>query len=698
MPTLRRRALGLSLVVFGAAVVSLSLSLVAARANDQRMGALVVSEALDEAALAVSELVATRSLGHADAALAALGRARAAAHRLPADEAQAVRASLASYRTDARRLRAALVARGVDEEGGAEGRFRRRVHDVEGRVAGLSADVLVPVLQARRREKDYLLRGDPRYVSDVRAHVADAQRAARAALPAPQADTVAALLGAYETGFLDLVALQGQVTDATGRIQRAAGAAQAVAGRVRAASAGRARRFGVAALLAALGSALAVGVAVLAQAREVTRPVARLRHGAARVAQGETAVRVAVEGPEELQTLALALNGVADYADRTAAAERRLAEAQAFLETVIGRAEEGVVVLDPDYRVAYANDYAQRLFGVDMDRAHGRHPGDLVADPAASRRVDFERALAGEVVRTADYRIEIAGRTRWLSATYAPLGTDAEHHGVVVTVHDVSDRVATEHELRTARDTAQAAVQLKSAFLANMSHEIRTPLTGILGYADLLAEEAPPEVADLAAVIHRAGHRLLDTLNSVLDLAQLESGTMEVRCVPVDLSALVTQTAELYASRAHASGLDLRLDAQPGVVAASDARALGRVLDNVVSNALKFTSEGHVTLSLAAEAGEAVVTVADTGIGMEPAFMARMFEEFQQASTGHGRTHEGNGLGLAIVRRLVDLVGGGLDVESAPGEGTRFALRFPLVAAEDEPCPRPLGRRVAETA
>ena len=678
MPTLYRRALGLSAAVLTAALVALALAVAGAQANDQRLAAHEVSRSVDRAALAVRGLAADRDLGEAEAALAALDGGVAASQALRLTEGAEVRAALAAYRAGVVRLRRSLVARGVDEESGAEGQFRDRVHDVEARVSGLAPDVLVPVLQARRREKDYLLRGRVEYVAGVRAHVAEARGAARRTLAPAQADTVSALLTGYEHGFLNLVALQDRVGRSRAEIRAAGGEARSAAAVAVARASSRARAFSALALASAVVSALVVGASLLYQTRRITRPLDRLRQSARRVAGGEADVRVPVEGPDEIRTLAQALNGVADYADRTAAAERRLAEAQAFLETAIGRAEEGVVVLDEDYRVAYANGYAERLFGMAAADAQGRRPSDLVLDPAgAGRRSDFERALAGEVVRTGDYRVDVDGREVWLAATYAPLAGGPQR-GVVATVHDVSDRVATERDLREARDVAQAAALLKSSFLANMSHEIRTPLTGILGYADLLAQEAPPDLADLAAVILRSGHRLLDTLNSVLDLAQLESGTMEIACDPVDVTALVAQTAELHAGRAQAAGLGLHVDAVPGVLALADRRALGRVVDNLVSNALKFTPHGRVDVRLATDGDRAVLEVADTGIGMDPAVLDRMFEEFQQASSGHGRAYEGNGLGLTIVRRLVDLMGGGLAVESQPGVGTRFTLRLPL--------------------
>ena len=679
MSTLYHRALGLSAVVLVAAVAALVLAVASAAADRQHRGALGVHRAIDEAGGAVAELRRTRDPAWGDSAAAALDRAAAAADALPAADAARVGRSVAAYAASVGRLRRALRARGLDERSGAEGAFRERVHAVEARVEGEDPALLLPVLQARRREKDYLLRGDPAYVADVRRHVAEAVAAART-LPAARADSVRALLGAYEAGFLDLVRWSAAVEWEAGRIEREAAVTRRVTGPVEASAARRSGWLGGFALAAALLSACVVGAGVLYQARGITRPVGRLRDAAARLARGETGVRVAVEGPDEVRTLAAALNAVADYAERTATAERRLVETERFLSTVLGQAQEGVVALDREGRIAYANPYAEALYETPLDAARGRRPDEAFSSLWAEwQREGVARALAGEVVPPADHEMRIGERAGWVQVTYAPLVDDGgEVRGVVATFHDVTDRVETERALRAAKEAAEAADRLKSAFLANMSHEIRTPLTGIIGYADLLAVEVDPGAADLVEVIQRGGHRLLETLNSVLDLAQLESGTMEVRRERVDLSRAALETAELFAPASAQAGLSLTTDVAPGVVVATDRRALARVLSNLVSNAVKFTSEGGVALRVGAEGGAAVVEVADTGIGMDPAFQARMFDEFQQASEGHARAYEGNGLGLTIVRRLSDLMGAGLDVESARGEGTTVRLRLPL--------------------
>lgn len=248
-------------------------------------------------------------------------------------------------------------------------------------------------------------------------------------------------------------------------------------------------------------------------------------------------------------------------------------------------------------------------------------------------------------------------------------------------VVDLSDRKAVELELVEAREAAETAARLKSSLLANMSHEIRTPLTAILGYAEVLAAEASvgvpaSEVRDYAATIERAGRRLLDTLNSVLDLAQIESGQMTLAVEPVDLLDEARAVCATLQPLADAKGLALDIEG-PTAWAQADRAAVGRVLTNLVGNAIKFTRVGGVTLVVGESEGDAWVQVADTGIGMAPGFLPHVFGEFRQESEGHHRTHEGNGLGLAITKALVGQMAGRIDVHSAPGEGSRFTVHLP---------------------
>ena len=245
-------------------------------------------------------------------------------------------------------------------------------------------------------------------------------------------------------------------------------------------------------------------------------------------------------------------------------------------------------------------------------------------------------------------------------------------------------------------------MRLKDSFLANMSHEIRTPLTGILGFAQVLSTEVDDSQRELVTFIQEGGKRLLNTLNSVLDLAQLQANAIELHEFPMDVCTEVHNSALLLEPMARMQGLDFVVEVpEEPVVSVLDQRCLNRIVSNLVSNAVKFTDAGTITVQVAREKEDALIRVVDTGVGISDQFIPFLFDEFKQESTGLSRSHEGSGLGLAITRRLVELMHGSISAQSEKGAGTTFTVRFPLSSSGVENPPkmqpdrpaRPLGFR-----
>jgi signal transduction histidine kinase len=239
----------------------------------------------------------------------------------------------------------------------------------------------------------------------------------------------------------------------------------------------------------------------------------------------------------------------------------------------------------------------------------------------------------------------------------------------------------TNEELGRLYRELESASRHKSEFLASMSHELRTPLNAVIGFSEVLLDrlfgDLNEKQADYITDIHTSGRHLLALINDILDLSKIEAGRMELQVSDVTLSEVIESSVALMRERATRNGISLQLDVDPGTgVVEADERKLKQVLFNLLTNALKFTDRGgHVDVIARAEADEVAISIRDDGTGIAIADQTRIFEEFEQAGGSHAQ--EGTGLGLALSRRIVELHGGRLWVESAPGKGSTFTFTLP---------------------
>ncbi len=383
-----------------------------------------------------------------------------------------------------------------------------------------------------------------------------------------------------------------------------------------------------------------------------------------------------------------------------AEAERLQAEARR-LALVAARTYNGVIITDTHGQITWVNDSFTRLTGYTAAEAIGRHPDDFLmgpdTDPAALAAKKKARAQKRPFqLEVLNYRKD--GAPLWVLVDGQPiLDAHGEVESYVVVQVDITKRKQDEAAVHQAREAAEEANRTKSAFLANMSHELRTPMNAIIGYSEMLIEDAEDTGNDTAIPdlkkIHSAGKHLLGLINDVLDISKIEAGKMSLYLEDAPLAALVDEVAATIRPLVAKNNNTLVLEpaANLGVLHA-DVTKVRQTLFNLLSNAAKFTHEGRITLSVtrSAQHGRDFVhfRVADTGIGMTQEQLGKLFQAFVQADASTTRKYGGTGLGLAISRKFCQLMGGDITVESEPGKGTVFTASIPL-RVEDPSKSRP---------
>ena len=367
--------------------------------------------------------------------------------------------------------------------------------------------------------------------------------------------------------------------------------------------------------------------------------------------------------------------------------DQRLRDQQFYTRSLIESNIDALMTTDPSGIITDVNKQMEALTGCTRD--------ELIGAPFKNYFTDPERAEAGikrvlSEKKVTDYELTACARdgkhtvVSYNATTF--YDRDRTLQGVFAAARDVTERKQVEAELQQAKAAAESASQTKSDFLASMSHEIRTPMNAIIGIADLLAKTPlSPQQNDYVQIFRRAGDNLLHLVNDILDLSKVEASQLELERTRFSLEDLLEKVTEMVTVRAHEKGLALVCEIAPEVPGdlVGDPTRLRQVLLNLLGNAIKFTESGKVAMRVTLETDAPVsgvlrFTVSDTGIGISSEKLGAVFERFTQADSSTTRRYGGSGLGLTISKRLVELMGGRIEVTSAVGKGSVFSFAVPL--------------------
>ncbi|MCC6144266.1 MAG: response regulator [Candidatus Hydrogenedentes bacterium] len=472
--------------------------------------------------------------------------------------------------------------------------------------------------------------------------------------------------------------------------------------------------------IAATGLAIVVVVLVYLH-RVLVSPMRRLTHHMVRMAEtSELSQPFTWKRRDELGDLAGAFNALLhetsqardsllrtnerlhqEVRERERAAEN-LQESELRLRSLTQSAVDAIISADSDGNIISWNAGAEAMFGRSLAAALGQ---PLTIIMPAQYRARHEAGIARHRLGAGGASI---GKTMELEGQRADgsvfpvelaLSTWETRQGRFFSaiVRDISERKQTERALEEAKEAAEEANRTKTQFLASVSHEIRTPMNGVIGMAELLAatplDQSQRKYLD---AIRSSATSLLHIINDILDLSKIEAGKLELECTPLHLPELVQQIVYSASPAAEAKGLHIACEISPNVppLVMGDLVRLRQVLTNLVGNAIKFTNDGTVEVAVTAAgthaggAQQVRFDVRDTGIGIPQELHEKIFESFSQADASTSRKYGGTGLGLSICRRLVEIMGGVLMLESVPGEGSTFSFVLSLQPTQDEHAPQ----------
>ena len=370
-------------------------------------------------------------------------------------------------------------------------------------------------------------------------------------------------------------------------------------------------------------------------------------------------------------------------------AEKLIFNREAKFKGIIDNFHLGLLEVAPDGRIIRANESFCEMSGFSSEELQGQDGGDLLLD-SEEKELMTARNTGRTEGKEDVYELRVFNKNKetryWLVSAAPLLGDDGEVHGSIGIHWDITEMKQLEFELKGARHKAEESSKAKAMFLANMSHEIRTPLNGIVGMAEQLAQsQLDADQRYFVDIMRSASSTLLSIINDVLDISKIESGKFSIETTPFNLNETIRRTLSIFGEKAKQTNvsLDIELMDDRGIMHLGDPHRLSQVLFNIVGNAMKFTQAGYVRVTSHLARGENDIclvsfSIEDTGVGMDMAYLTKVFEAFTQEDASVTRKFGGSGLGLSIARNIVHIMGGTIEIESEKGKGTRVNIRLPM--------------------
>ncbi|MDX9712625.1 MAG: PAS domain S-box protein [Ignavibacteriaceae bacterium] len=369
---------------------------------------------------------------------------------------------------------------------------------------------------------------------------------------------------------------------------------------------------------------------------------------------------------------------------------KRAEEESQKLTKAIIQSPASILITDPNGVIEYVNPKFTEISGYSLEEVKGKTPNIVQSDEHDKR---FFAHLWKTISSGKDWHGEIKNRKKngdfyWETSIISPiLNEEGKITNYLAINEDITEKKKMIEELIIAKEKAEEMNRVKSSFFANMSHELRTPMVGILGFSEMLMDEFKnnPDFLTMIKSINTSGHRLLETLNMILNISKLEAAKVEPVLSTTNIIPIIRESFQFFESAAFKKNLNYALNiAVDEVLCSVDSFLFLSIMNNLINNAIKFTSYGSITVTVETLNNDVSISVSDSGVGISREKLNLIWEEFRQASEGYNRSFEGTGLGLTISKRYTELMNGKIYVESVIDKGTTFTITFPLIEGKLE--------------